>query len=301
MTTLGQIDLNNLVFFDAVVKTGSFTAAADLLGVAKAKVSIQISRLEKRLDATLLSRTTRQVVLTDAGRALHLECQPLLQGMQDALERIGSGKSTVSGTLRLSTSVNHATRSLAAAITVFARLHPELHIDLRTDDRVVDLVAEGIDLSIRMGWLRDSSLHAVKLGEFEQYVVAAPAYLQRAGIPERPDDLARSEWIALTLLPTPQTWKFSAAGGHTRLVQMKSRIRVDSPDALRAMLLCGAGLSAVDEYNVRADLKAGDLVHVLPGWALPRGGIHAVYPPGRNVPAKVRAFIDFYRDYLDRS
>lgn len=301
MTTLGEIDLNHLVFFDAVVRTGSFTAAADHLGVAKAKVSIQVRRLEQRLGATLLSRTTRQVTLTDTGRALHAECQPLLQAMQEALERIGSDQGIVGGSLRLSTSVNHATRSLGPAVAAFARLHPELHIDLRTDDRVVDLVAEGIDLSIRMGWLKDSSLRAVKLGEFEQYVVAAPDYLRRVGYPQQPEDLARADWIALTLLPTAQTWKFTAAGGRAGLVQMKPKIRVDSPDVLRAMLLHGAGFSAVDEYNVRADLKTGQLVRVLEAWSLPRGGMYAVYPPGRSVPAKVRAFIDFYREYLQKS
>ena len=301
MTHLGQIDLNSLVFFDAAVKAGSFTAAAERLGVAKAKVSIQIGRLEKRLGTSLFTRTTRQVMLTDAGRRLHDECQPLLQGMQEAIDRLGAGKSTVGGTLRLSTSVNHAARSLAPAISAFARLHPDLHIDLRTDDRIVDLVAEGIDLSIRMGWLRDSSLRAVKLGEFEQYVVAAPDYLQRVGHPQQPEDLAQSEWIALTLLPTPQTCKFTSAAGRTKLVQMKPRIRVDSPDALRAMLLHGAGFSTVDAYNVRADIKAGTLVRVLDNWSLPRGGIYAVYPPGANVPAKVRAFIDFYREYLHQS
>ncbi|MEO8837507.1 MAG: LysR family transcriptional regulator, partial [Herbaspirillum sp.] len=115
MTAPGQIDLNSLLFFDAVLNTGSFTAASNYLGVTKAKVSIQINRLEKQLGVTLLMRTTRQLALTDAGRALHLECQPLLQAMQQALKQIGSSQTAVSGTLRLSTSVNHATQSLAPA------------------------------------------------------------------------------------------------------------------------------------------------------------------------------------------
>ncbi len=298
---LGQFDLNSFIYFDAVAEAGSFTTAAERLGVAKAKVSIHVSRLEKRLGIALFARTTRRVMLTEAGRALHAECQPFLHGMQEAIQRIGAGKDQVAGTLRLSTSVNHAARALAPAVIEFARLYPALQIDLRTDDRIVDLVAEGIDLSIRMGWLRDSSLHATRLGEFEQYVVAAPQYLERVGQPARPQDLALGDWIALTLLPTPQTWTFTSAAGQTKLVQMKPRIRVDSPDALRAMLLRGAGFSAVDEYNVRADLRAGDLVRVLADWSLPRGGIHAVYPGGRGAPAKVRAFIDFYREYLARA
>lgn len=198
--------------------------------------------------------------------------------------------------MRLSSTVSHAAQSLAPALAAFARLHPNLQIDLRTDDQVLDLVAAGIDLPIRLGWLKDSSLHALQLGEFEQYVVAAPAYLRRVGQPQQSEPLAHGEWVALTLLPTPQTWKFTAPDGRSKTVRMKPHIRVDSPDVSRALLLNGAGCSTIDAYSVRADLKSGALVRVLGDWSLPRGGIYPVYSSGRTVPAKVRAFIDFYRD-----
>lgn len=297
MSLLGQIDLNSLVVFDAVVEAGGFTAAAERLGVAKAKVSIQVARLEARLGTTLFVRTTRQVSLTDAGRLLHEECKPLLLGIQDAIDHVGHEKGVLTGTLRLTTSVDHAVQTLAAAVAAFSAQHPALQIDLRTGDRVADLVGEGIDLAIRLGWLRDSSLRAVKLGEFEQYVVASPAYLKRAGRPKAPEDLAGHEWIALTLMPTPFTWKFSRRG-ESRSVGVKARVRVDSPGALRAMLKQGAGMSVLDQFSAEAELKAGSLVRLLPDWALPRAGIHAVYPPGRHVPPRVRRFIDFYREWL---
>lgn len=300
MSLLNQVDLNSLVIFDAVIEAGGFTAAAERLGVAKAKVSIQIGRLEARLGTTLFVRTTRKVSLTDAGRLLHDECKPLLLGIQDAIDQVGHEKGVLTGTLRLTTSVDHAVQSLAAAVAEFAALHPALQIDLRTGDRVVDLVGEGIDLAIRLGWLRDSSLRAVKLGEFEQYLVASPDYLKRAGRPKQPGDLANHDWVALTLLPTPFTWKFSRRG-ETRTVQVKSRIRVDSPGALRAMLGQGTGISVLDQYSVSEDLKSGKLVRLLPDWSLPRAGIHAVYPPGRHVPPRVRQFIDFYRARLKPS
>jgi DNA-binding transcriptional LysR family regulator len=306
MALLGQIDLNSLVVFDAVVESGSFTSAAERLGVAKAKVSIQVSRLEARLGITLFNRTTRQVTLTDAGRVLHAECQPLLIGFQEAMDRLamdrdGPDKSSLSGTLRLSTTVDHAVQSLAPAISRFASLHPALQIDLRTGDRVTDLVGEGIDLAIRLGWLRDSSLRAVKLGEFEQHVVASPAYLKRAGRPKRPEELSGHEWVALTLLPTPLTWKFTPHAGEACSVHVKSRLRVDSPGALRSMLRHGAGISVLDQYTAEEGVKEGYLVRVLADWSLPRAGIYAVYPPGRHVAAKIRAFIDFYRDFLQRA
>lgn len=298
MSLLGQIDLNTLVVFDAVVEAGGFTAAAERLGVAKAKVSIQIGRLEGKLGVTLFVRTTRQVSLTDAGRMLHEECKPLLLGLQDAIDQIGHEKVALTGMLRLTTSVDHAVQSLAPAVAAFAAQHPALHIDLRTGDRVVDLVGEGIDLAIRLGWLRDSTLRAVKLGEFEQHVVSSPAYLKSAGRPRRPEDLAAHEWVALTLMPTPLTWQFSRQTGETRTVQVKSRVKVDSPGALRAILRGGTGVSVLDQFSAEEELKSGALVRLLPEWSLPRAGIHAVYPPGRHVPPKVRSFIEFYRAWL---
>ncbi len=294
----GQIDLNSLLVFDAVVETGGFTAAAERLGIAKAKASIEVARLEARLGLALFTRTTRQVALTDAGRALHDECRPLLAGIREAVNRAGQEQQALSGTLRISTSVDHAVLSLAPALAQFSAQHPGLQIDLRTGDRVSDMVGEGLDLAIRLGWLRDSTLHAVKLGEFEQVLVASPAYLARAGWPHRPEELTHHDWVALTLLPTPLTWKFTGAAGETRTVQVKSRIRVDSPGALRTLLQHGAGLSVLDQYSAQDGIGNGSLVRLLPEWSLRRGGIHAVYPPGRHVAPKVRRFIDFYREWL---
>ena len=298
MHALSSLDLNALVAFDAVAQQGGFTAAAEHLGVTKAKVSLQISRLEAALGTSLFMRTTRQVHLTDAGQALHEQCGPLLHGLQDALDQSGSGRAGLGGTLRLGTTVDHAVQSLGPAIARFAALHPLLRIDLRTSDRVANMVGEGIDVAIRMGWLRDSAMHAARLGEFRQCVVAAPRLVQRMGPPKHPSDLASFEWIALSLLPAPLTWKFSARDGSTQTVQLRSRIRVDSTGALRAILREGAGISVLDEPSAAAELRSGQLVRLLDGWSLPPGGIYAVYPPGRHVSAKIRAFVDFYREYL---
>ena len=300
MALPGKIDLNDLLVFRAVAEAGGFTAAAKRLGVATAKLSVEISRLESKIGASLFTRTTRRVVMTDAGHALYADCRPLLLGLEEAIERAGATSDELSGTLRLSTTVDHAMLSIAPAIAVFARLHPHLTIDLRTSDRVVDLIDEGIDVSIRLGWLRDSSQRAARLGEFDQYVVASPGYLARIGAPVVPADLNDLDWIALTLLPTPLTWTFASAGAASTTVHARSHIRVDSPGALRALLENDAGISVLDQFNAQVGIDTGRLVRLLPGWSLPRGGIHAVYPPGRQMPARVRSFIDFYRDYLAR-
>jgi DNA-binding transcriptional LysR family regulator len=221
-----------------------------------------------------------------------------LLGLRDALAQVGSEQSELTGLLRISASVNHASQSVAPAIARFAALHPQLRIDLRTGDRITDLVADGIDLSFRVGWLRDSSQRAIKLGEFRQFVLASPAYLKKHGTPKQPQELSEHAWVALSLLPTPLTWKFSNAQGQSQTVHMKSRLQADAPSALLGLIEQGAGISTLEEITALAAIKSGKLIQLLQDWSLPTGGIYAVLPPGRHVPARVRAFIDFYREFI---
>lgn len=298
MPTLDQIDLNALSIFDAVVESGSFTAAANRLNVAKAKISVQIARLEQQLGTALFTRTTRRLNLTEAGRQLHEQCQPALLGLQDALMQVGRTDQALTGVLRISASVMHVSQSLAPAVARFAQLHPELRIDLRSNDRISDIVADGIDLSFRMGWLRDSSQRAIKLSEFQQTLLAAPVYLKKYGYPQQPQDLREHAWIALSLLPSPLTWKFTHVTGDVQTVHMKSRLQVDAPSSLLVLLEQGAGISVMESMSASLAIQRGKLQQILPEWSLPSGGIYAVLPPGRHVPPKVRAFIDFYRQQL---
>lgn len=299
---LARTDLNSLLVFAAVADTGGFTAAADQLGVAKAKVSLDISRLEAQLGMSLFARTTRRVALTDAGQAVYDACVPALRGVQASLASLGAAGAgaQLSGNLRIATTVDQAVQSLAPALTEFAALHPALQVELRTSDHVVDMVKEGIDVAIRLGWLRDSTLRAVRLGEFGQTAVASPAYLREHGTPRHPQDLVAHRWVALTLMATPLTWKFTHADGQSETVRLRAAMRVDSAATLRALLESGAGISIMAEPSTACAVRAGWLVPLLAGWSLPTGGIHAVYPPGRHLPAKVRAFIDFYGAFLKR-
>lgn len=294
----GQIDLNDLVVFAAVVETGGFSAAAQRLGVAPAKVSVEVARLESQLGVALFARTTRRVAPTDAGLALHAQCAPLLSGLRTAVDAVHAPSAALTGSLRVTAPIDLGALSVAPALSRFAALHPDLAIDLRSADRIVDLVAEGIDVAVRMGWLKDSSLRAVKLGEFDQYIVASPDYLRRAGMPGEPEDLAGVEWIAMTRLPTPLTWQLTGPDGTVRTVQTRARIKTDSSGALRAMLRQGAGVSILHQYSIDADLRDGSLVRVLPEWSVPRGGTWAVLPPGRHLGRNAQAFIAFYRGYL---
>lgn len=297
----GYPDLNDLVIFNAVVEANGFTAAAERLGVAPAKVSVEIARLESQLGVALFTRTTRKVLLTETGRTLHEKCSPLLQQLLTAIEDVHTVKTELTGILRITAPVDHGVQLLAPALAQFTALHPALQVDLRTNDQVADVVAEGIDIAIRMGWLRDSSMRAIKLGEFEQYVVASPEYLKRVKRPRTPEDLVTLDWIALTLLRAPLTWKFTSASGETRTIQVKSRMKADSAGALRSLIRHGAGVTALDQYSARPEIQSGRLVRLLADWSIASGGIYAVFPPSRRISKKVQIFIEFYQDYLQRS
>jgi DNA-binding transcriptional LysR family regulator len=186
---------------------------------------------------------------------------------------------------------------VAPALASFCQLYPQVQVDLVIGDRVSDLIAERFDLAIRLGWLRDSSMHAVRLGGFRQLVVAAPAYLSVHGTPRRPEDLAAHGWIAMSVLATPLRWTFVSNSGHRRSVRMRQVAQANNAAAVRAMVLAGAGVAVLPDYLAEEDIRSGRLVALLAQHRLPQGGIHAVYP-GKQPPAKVRSFIDHLRERL---
>ncbi|UDL06124.1 LysR family transcriptional regulator [Marinobacter sp. CA1] len=291
---INDIDLNTLPLFIATVEAGSFTRAAERLGCTKTKVSLNIRAMEDHLGLALFTRTTRQVTLTEAGQQLYQACQPLLLQLGEALSDAGTSARTLSGNLRITAPADHVAQCLAPAAAEFGERHPNLRIELRSGDKVSDLVGEGIDLAIRMGWLRDSSLRAQKLGEFQQRVVTSPAYLEAMGTPAHPSELSQHRWIEFTPLPSALTWTFEKDGERIQ-VQMNSHLKVDSTSAIRSLIMKGAGLSVL-AGNVSQQYPG--LVSLFPDWQLPSGGIYAVFPPGAFIPAKVRSFVDFYRQWL---
>jgi DNA-binding transcriptional LysR family regulator len=292
-----DVNLNRLAVFVALVRAGSFTAAAAQLGMTKAMVSQHLMRLERELGVTLIVRSTRRMSLTEAGAAFHADCVRLLEQAEAAIERVGNQHSKPSGTLRLTTSTDYGSAVVAPALADFHRLHPSLQVDLVISDQINDLIAERFDMAIRIGWLRDSSLRATRLGGFRQLVMATPAYLAEHGTPRRPEDLARHDWIAMSALATPLRWTFTRASGSRRIVRMRQVMQANNAAAIRALVLAGAGVSVLPDYLVQADIEAGSLQVLLAQYRLPEGGIHAVYPDPQP-PAKVRAFIDFMRDRL---
>ncbi|HUG21702.1 LysR family transcriptional regulator [Piscinibacter sp.] len=287
-------DLNLLRTFVAVAQFGSFTAAAERLSMARPQVSLQIRRMETALGASLFNRTTRRVALTDAGQRLFDECAPLLCGMQEALEKAGSRSDKLRGRLRIAAPVEHAAQVLSPVVSAFANRHPDVRVELIVSDKVQDLVAEGIDVAIRVGWMRESTSKMTKLADFAQGVLASPTYLARYGRPKTPKDLAHHRWIALTLLPSPLTWAFTK-GAKTVTVRMNAHLRTDSAVALRSLLVNGAGLSVGSLLHVANEVHSGSLVRLLPEWSLPSGVVHAVFPPGAKVAPAAGAFVQMVR------
>jgi DNA-binding transcriptional LysR family regulator len=298
MPTASSVNLNRLSAFTAVVDSGSFTAAAERLGLTKAMVSQHVSRLEAELGVTLLARTTRKVTPTEAGAAFYADCVRVLQDMEAALARLGGRAETPSGLLRITASEDYGAAVVVPALSAFMGKFPQVRVEMVGTDQVVDLVAGGFDLAIRTGWVREPSLRATQLGSFEQIVVASPAYLRKHGTPRRPEDLATHHWIAFSILRTPYTWTFTPQRGAPRTVRVSATVSTNGTTALRAFLRAGAGVSVLPDYMLDADVKAAKLVPLLSGWKLPIAGVHAVYPNVRFTSSNVRAFVDFFREYL---
>ncbi|OBP13188.1 hypothetical protein A5320_20060 [Rheinheimera sp. SA_1] len=298
-----QLDLNSLLLVQALAASGSFTAAAARLSSSKTKISLQIKALEQQLGVALFRRTTRQVSLTAEGALLVERCLPLLDELRSELTLLQQrtlADAELSGTLVISAPEDYSNRVLVPLLLQFQRLHPKLQLDLRSSDQVQDLIKQGIDLSIRIGWLQDSSLKAQRLGDFAQWLLAAPAYLEKFAAPLQPDDLKAMNLVAFTLLPTPQQWRFSQ-GKQVVELRLPSSIKTSSTQTVTSLLLHGAGLGVLPDYSAKAMQQQGLLQRVLPEWQLPAGGIYAVYPPGPHRPAKVRQFVSFLQQGLINS
>ncbi|MEM9602880.1 MAG: LysR family transcriptional regulator [Pseudomonadota bacterium] len=283
--------------FIAVVESGSFTAAADRLGVSKKRVSAHVSALEARLHVRLLSRTTRSVSVSDAGLSYYQGCQGILASLDDLENGLSEDNGRLTGTLRLALPVDYGRLAVLPSIAAFGWLHPDLSLDLHFSDRFVDLVAEGFDLAVRVGTLTDSTLISRAVSSTSVWVVAAPALVETHGAPEHPDDLARYPILQDANFPTESVWHFRHAGTELRF-SPRARLRANSATAVRDLAVTGYGVARVPSVIVERDVAAGRLVRLLGDFELPGADIHVVYPSREHQPAKVRALIDHLRETL---
>lgn len=288
--------VKRLAYFAAVVETGSFTAAADRLGITKAVVSQQVARLERDFHTTLLTRTTRKVTPTDAGRAFYQRCALILKEAGEAFDELGEVSAQPSGTLRLAAPFDYGITAVVPAIAEFTQRYPQCKVDAVFSDQSLDLMSGQVELAIRVGWLTDLNVQARQTGTFRQLLVAAPAWKGRLRKIKEPGDIAALPFVANAALRDPLRWSFAHAAMPGQNVAVQSAMALDATLAVREAVRHGAGLSVLPDYVVAEDLAAGRLVPVLPQWTLPSGGIHAVFPAARFRPAKVRAFVDLLQE-----
>ncbi len=293
--------LSRLPHFVAVVETRTFTRAAERLGVTKAVVSQHIATLEEELGTALLVRTTRRVEPTEAGRVLYARAAEILRLAQDSFAEVTEATHRPQGTLRIAAPNDYGTIMVVPAVTEFLRRYPACRADLHFNDRRMDLLDGELDASIRVGWLVDSSLKARRLGSFNQVLVASPRLRDAVDKVSAPQDLRTLPFVANTALPDPTSWLFSRPDGSKMVFQAEPSLSIDTTQAVHAALLRGAGISVLPDFSVEADLVAGRLMRVLPDWALPTGGIYAVFPSARFRPARVTQFIDILIENINQS
>lgn len=292
----GKINLNRLAVFVAVVESGSLTAAADRLGLAKAMVSAHMRRLEEELGATLLVRTTRTLNLTETGKTFYAASRQILLQADDAVAAASGAATEPRGTLRVTAPVDYGSMVVAPALVTLRRRYPALAVDLICTDGRIDLAAEGVDVAIRLGPLADSTYRVARIGGYTKWLVAAPAFLVAFGVPRRISDLAGFPFISTSAIARPQAFDFTGPSGRKQTVHFSQGFAMNTATACRAAALAGGGLAALTDFSIGDDVSAGRLARVLPSWTLPRFDVQAVYPPGRHIPFKVRAFIDAIKE-----
>ncbi|MBL8518607.1 MAG: LysR family transcriptional regulator [Betaproteobacteria bacterium] len=287
-------NLTDVAVFVRVVERGSFTRAADELELSRAVVSKYLTRLEERLGVRLLNRTTRRLSLTEAGAELFAASQGALERIAEAEGAITRLQREPRGTLKINAPMSFGILELAPALPEFLRRHPDIQVDLRMDDRQVDLVEEGFDVGVRITQrMAPSSLVARRLATCRQWVCAAPSYLAEHGTPETPEDLSAHNCILYQYASAANVWRFRAPGGRDIAVAVTGNLRANNGIAEREAAVGGVGILLTPSFYVGEELRSGRLVRLLSEYSLPELGIHAVYPKRSHVPPKVRVFVEF--------
>ena len=295
---MGLPDVEAWAIFAKVAQSGSFSRAALELGLAKATVSKAITRLERRIGAALLHRTSRRVVLSEVGRNLLAHASQVLNEGEAAEAYAFAQSQTLRGTVRLAVPMSFGLAHVAPILPEFLSFYPEVMIDIHLGDEIVDLVGGGFDMALRIAALADSTLIARRLCQVRRLVVGAPAYFDRRGRPTHPSELANHECLGYAYLPSPEVWRFAQAGGDEAEVTPRGPLRANNADTLAPALWSGLGLAVQPEFTVWKDIAAGRLEQVLPEWSLPPIALHLVTPPGRLRPVRVGVLIDFLVERL---
>ncbi|SFU29150.1 transcriptional regulator, LysR family [Polaromonas sp. YR568] len=294
-------DLNDMLYFAEVVERGGFAAAGRALGLPKSRLSRRVAELETRLGVRLLQRTTRKLSLTEVGEIYLRHCNAMRDEAMAASEAVAQMQVEPRGTLRITCPVTLAQSSMGYLVPRFLEMYPHVRVDMRVTNRVIDLVEEGIDIALRVRpTLEDSGSLVVKnLGVSSGRLLASPALLQRQGMPEKPEDLLKLDTVAMSWSDGRSSWRLLGPDGKEFVLQHQPRYVADDLQTLKLAVLAGTGMSFIPDSMSGAERQAQLLVPVLPGWSLPSGVAHAVFPSRRGQVPAVRSFLDFIGERMN--
>jgi len=292
---MATVALDDLAVFVAVAETGSFSAAATRLGLPKSSVSRAIARLEASTGVALVHRTTRHVALSTAGSALLERVAPQITSLRECVAALPELEEGPSGVLRITSPTDFGNAVLAEVVARFVARYPAVEVDARVTNQVLDLVAEGIDLAVRISTrrLKDSTLMARRLGPISLQLFAAPSYLSRRGTPRTPRDLDDHDWVRLRGLT-----QVRLEGPSTVTSTPTGHVVADDVTFILASVVQGAGIGVLPVFYADPAVAAGELVRVLPRWNIHSGDLWLVTPAGRRQPRKVTAFVEFFIEAL---
>jgi DNA-binding transcriptional LysR family regulator len=281
------------------VEVGSISGAADKMGVAKSMVSRRLKELEQHLGVELFHRTTRRMNLTDTGRAYYDRCVRILEDVTEAELATSQQHSELQGSLKMAMPLSFGLMHLGPAINDFLKAHPQIEFDLDFNDRNIDIMQEGFDLAIRIGKLQDSSLIARRLAPIKIVLCASPTYLERMGSPDSPEDLAKHQCLAYSLLPDADSWQFQDAKNEISEVKIRAILKSNNGEQLRDAALAGLGVVLQPSFIVYNEIQRGDLIPLLTDYRQPALDAYAIYPQTRHLSQRVRAFVDFLAKRFD--
>ncbi|MFJ2973884.1 LysR family transcriptional regulator [Kluyvera sp. NPDC087067] len=290
-----EYDLISLRSFVAVVESGSFYNASVLLDTSSAAISRRVSALEAALGVKLMNRTTRQLDLTPSGQQFYQDVLGILGALEQAEERLNCAQETYSGIIRLGAPLSFGTQKLAPLLPSFLKQYPQITVTLQLEDRVSDLLNEGIDLSLRIGELQDSSLVCLPIAMMPRLYCASPAYLKMRGKPESPDELKQHDCLHYSLLSTRDEWEFASGGQE---LDLRVPLVANNGDVLREAAIQGMGIAMLPCYIVEDALRSGALVPVLERYAPPPLPLSIVRPSRQFTPVRITLLMDYLREAL---
>lgn len=286
-------ELSDVAAFVCVVKTGSFTAAAERLNTSKSVISKYITRLEARLGVKLLARTTRRLTLTEIGRTFYEGAQQGLEAIDNAEEAVSFLQGKPRGTIKINAPLSFGALHIAPALAEFIHNYPEMQVDLRFEDRKIDMIKDGFDLTVRVTHQLEGNLIARRIAPCHHVLVAAPSYLAKYRTPKEPEDLTAHNVITYQYQQSPWEWEFTAAKSKPIRVTVNGSVQMNNSLAIREAVLAGVGISRMPTFAVGEDIKSGRLIQLLPKYSLLEHSIYLVFPNRHHMAPKTRAFIDY--------